>query len=167
MMGEGEEAAREPQVDPEMTSEMGPGDPLADARMAADSALAAPEAEAVPEAEPEMEPEPERDPEPERVVESGYRPLESLEPDAAIGAATERFLAPLAAAPGAEVRTEGERASAGGGGGGGGASPNAPGGEAAYQLYRGPGNRAPQTLGGGATAGGRKKTLYTPWFSPR
>jgi len=85
---------------------------LADARMAADSALAAPEAEAVPEAEPEMEPEPERDPEPERVVERGYRPLESLEPDAAIEAATERFLAPLAAAPVAEAPTEVERASA-------------------------------------------------------
>jgi transcriptional antiterminator NusG len=112
MMGEAEEAAMEPQVDPEVTSEMGLGDPLADARMAADSALAAPEPEAVPEAEPEMEPEPERDPEPEHIVGSGYRPLESLEPDAAIEAATERFLAPLAVAPVAEAPTEVERASA-------------------------------------------------------
>ena len=112
MMGEAEEAAMEPQMDPEMTGEMGPGDPLADARVAADSALAAPEPEAVPEAEPEMEPEPERDPEPEHIVGSGYRPLESLEPDAAIEAATERFLAPLAVAPVAEAPTEVERASA-------------------------------------------------------
>ena len=113
-MGEAEEAAMEPQVDPEMTDEMGPGDPLADARMVADSALEAPEPQ--PEAEPVMEPE--RDPEPEHAMESEYRPLESLEPDAAIEAATERFLAPLAAAQVADAPPEVEQASAEAGGAG-------------------------------------------------
>jgi len=109
MMSEAEEAAMEPQVDPEMRDEIAPGEPLTGARMASDAALEAPEAE--PEAEPEMEPEPERNPEPQHTMESEYRPLESLEPDAAIEAATERFLAPLAAAHVAEAVAEVEQAS--------------------------------------------------------
>jgi len=109
MMSEAEEAAMEPQVDPEMRDEIAPGEPPTGARMASDAALEAPEAE--PEAEPEMEPEPERNPEPQHTMESEYRPLESLEPDAAIEAATERFLAPLAAAHVAEAVAEVEQAS--------------------------------------------------------
>ena len=98
-MGEADEAALEPQMDPETTGEMDPGEPSADAAVPGEAALAVPTAEPEAEAEPSPEPDPEPDLQPEPVMESEYRPLESLEPDAAIGAATERFLAPLAPAP--------------------------------------------------------------------
>jgi transcriptional antiterminator NusG len=98
MMGEAEEAAMEPQLDPETLDQASPVEPLVEANLPADAAVA--EAEFV--AEPEPEPEP--------VMATEYRPLESLEPDAAIEAATERFLAPLAAAPIAAAPSEAEQA---------------------------------------------------------
>jgi transcriptional antiterminator NusG len=100
MMGEAEEAAMEPQLDPESLGQAGPVEPLVEANLPADAAVA--EAELVAEAEPEPEPEP--------VMAAEYRPLESLEPDAAIEAATERFLAPLAPAPIAAAPSEAEKA---------------------------------------------------------
>jgi transcriptional antiterminator NusG len=100
MMGEAEEAAMEPQLDPETLGQADPVEPLAEANLPADAAVA--EAEFVAEPEPEPEPEP--------VMATEYRPLESLEPDAAIEAATERFLAPLAAAPIAAAPSEAEQA---------------------------------------------------------
>jgi transcriptional antiterminator NusG len=113
MMGEADEAALEPQLEPEATGEMEPVEASVDVSLPGEAALAVPpavpelkveplgEPESEPDLEPELDLEAEPKLEPEPVRESEYRPLESLEPDAAIEAATERFLAPLAAPPAA------------------------------------------------------------------
>ena len=110
MMDEVEETAQAPSMDDETPDEAAEAEPVRDV---------APEPESEPQAEPaaeaELEPEPAPEPEPEPVIEPEYRPLESLEPDAAIAASTERFLAPLAAPRAAvEVEAEPEPAAAGG-----------------------------------------------------
>jgi transcriptional antiterminator NusG len=89
MMGEADEAAQEPQLESEAESQ---------------AAAEAPAVERVPaeEAVPEVEAVEARVESAEPAREAGAFPLDSRESTSSIEAATERFLAPLAAAPAAE-----------------------------------------------------------------
>jgi transcriptional antiterminator NusG len=100
MMDEVEETAQAPSLDDEKADEAAEAEPVMEV---ASEPQAEVEPQAEPEAEADLEPEPEPQAEPEPEPEPEYRPLESLEPDAAIAASTERFLAPLAAPRAAAV----------------------------------------------------------------
>jgi transcriptional antiterminator NusG len=105
MMGEADEAAMEPQMDPETSGEDAPEEAMAVASRPAEAAVAEPQSEPERDAEAEAAPVTQAEP-----TVSEYRPLESLEPDASIGATTERFLAPLSVPgiPAAAVEAEPE-----------------------------------------------------------